>query len=57
MLHFGLPAADIITHPTQPFALNHLHVAGSDSILPPRRKGRAAIMANRLRNDSALSAA
>jgi hypothetical protein len=28
MLHFGLPAADIIADPTQPFVLSHLHAAG-----------------------------
>ena len=28
MLHFGLPAADIIADPTQPFALSHLHAGG-----------------------------
>src|SRR5262249_39591970 len=40
MLHFGLPAADIIAHPTQPFALSHLHAAGSVD-----RQARSAIMA------------
>jgi len=43
MLHFWLPAADIIAHPTQPFALSHLHAVGSVD-----RQARSAIMADRL---------
>jgi hypothetical protein len=43
MLHFGLPAADIIADPTQPFALSQLHAAGGVD----RQSSRRAVKCGR----------